>query len=182
MAWPGDELVPGPRRRGHLRASHADREQVIGVLKTAFVHGMLAKDEFDLRVSQAFGSRTYAELDTLTADLRVGLAVAQLPQPAQTQEAQPVLPPGRVLATATALYAGVWGYAAVSPNGGDSALAGGMVFMGAFVYLGILLICLSAILASRPEKHPSGRPPQRPGAGGPGSRYLPPPGTAQASG
>ena len=35
--------------RDHLRASHADREQVIGTLKAAFVQGMLAKDEFDLR-------------------------------------------------------------------------------------------------------------------------------------
>ncbi len=29
-----------------------DREQVIGVPKAAFVQGMLAKDEFDLRVGQ----------------------------------------------------------------------------------------------------------------------------------
>jgi hypothetical protein len=34
-------------RRGHdkLRASHADREQVINVLKAAFVAGRLTKDE-----------------------------------------------------------------------------------------------------------------------------------------
>jgi hypothetical protein len=43
---PGDELGAG---RGHLRASHADREHVIGTLKAAFVQGMLTKDEFDLR-------------------------------------------------------------------------------------------------------------------------------------
>ncbi len=35
-----------------MRASHADREQVIGLLKTAFVQGRLAKDEFDLRVGR----------------------------------------------------------------------------------------------------------------------------------
>ena len=46
--------------RSHLRASHTDREQVIDRLKAAFVHGRLAKDEFDLRVGQVLASRTYA--------------------------------------------------------------------------------------------------------------------------
>ena len=36
--------------RGHLLASHADREQVIDVLKAAFVQDRLTKDEFDARV------------------------------------------------------------------------------------------------------------------------------------
>ena len=35
---------------------------MIGTLKAAFVAGMLAKDEFDLRVGQALASRTRAEL------------------------------------------------------------------------------------------------------------------------
>jgi hypothetical protein len=149
MAEPGGEIAPGARGRGHLRAAHADREQVVGTLKAAFVHGMLTKDEFDQRVGRAFASRTCAELAALTADLHAGLAAARPPQPARTEAGQPVLPPGRVLAVATALYAGVWGYAAVSPYGGDNPLAGALVFMGAFVYLGILLICLGAVLASR---------------------------------
>jgi hypothetical protein len=65
MAGPQDPAAGGDR----LRAGHADREQVIGTLKTAFAQGMLAKGEFDLRVSQAFASRTYAELAAVTADL-----------------------------------------------------------------------------------------------------------------
>ena len=65
MAGPGDEAAAGC---GHLRASHADREQAIEWLKTAFVQGRPAKDEFDTRVGQAFASRTYAELATVTAD------------------------------------------------------------------------------------------------------------------
>jgi fermentation-respiration switch protein FrsA (DUF1100 family) len=47
---------------GRLRTSRADREQVIDVLKAAFVQGRLAKDEFDARVGQVLASRTYAEL------------------------------------------------------------------------------------------------------------------------
>ena len=51
---------------GQLRTSHADREAAIGVLKAAFVQGRLTKDMFDVRVGQAFASRTYADLDVLT--------------------------------------------------------------------------------------------------------------------
>jgi Domain of unknown function (DUF1707) len=87
---PGDETAAGARGRGHLRASHADRERVVGTLKAAFVAGMLAKDEFDLRVGQALASRTYADLATLTADLPTGLAVTQPPKPARTQARRPM--------------------------------------------------------------------------------------------
>ena len=53
MAGPGDEIAAARGQgRGELRASHADREQVIEVLKAAFVQGRLGKDEFDLRVGR----------------------------------------------------------------------------------------------------------------------------------
>ena len=60
--------------RGHMRASHADRERAIDTLKAAFVQGRLTKDELDQRVGQAFASKTYAELAALSADLPAGLA------------------------------------------------------------------------------------------------------------
>jgi Domain of unknown function (DUF1707) len=63
--------------RGHLRTSQADREQAIDVLKAAFVHGRLTKDEFSLRVGQVIASRTYAELSVLTADIPGWVADAQ---------------------------------------------------------------------------------------------------------
>ncbi len=63
---PGDDVTAG---RGYLRASDADREQVIEVLKAAFAHGGLVKDEFEARIGQTFGSRTYAELADVTAGL-----------------------------------------------------------------------------------------------------------------
>jgi hypothetical protein len=56
VTGPGGQLAAG---RGHLRVSHADREQAIDTLKAAFVCGILAKDEFDLRVNQAFAARSY---------------------------------------------------------------------------------------------------------------------------
>ena len=73
MAGPGDEVAAG---NGRLRASHADREQVIAVLKAAFVHGMVTKEELDARAGQTFASQTHGELAALTADLPAGLIVA----------------------------------------------------------------------------------------------------------
>jgi len=80
MAGPGDEKAAAAAGRGHLRASQADREQVIDALKAAFVQGRLTKDEFDARIGQTFASRTYAELATVTADIPAGLAGAQPPR------------------------------------------------------------------------------------------------------
>jgi len=52
-----------------LRASRADRERVIGLLKDAFVEDRLTRDEFDVRVGLALASHTNAELAAVTADL-----------------------------------------------------------------------------------------------------------------
>ena len=83
MAGPGDEIAAGTGGRGHLRASHADREQVIGILEAAFVQGRLTRDELDLRTGQALVSRTYAELAALTADIPAGLTTEKPPTPAR---------------------------------------------------------------------------------------------------
>ena len=64
---------------GRFLASHADREQVIDTLKAAFTEGRLTKDELEGRVAWAAGSRTYAELATVTADIPVVCAVAPRP-------------------------------------------------------------------------------------------------------
>jgi Domain of unknown function (DUF1707) len=66
MTGPDDKAAAG---RGHLRAAHADREQVIAELKAAFVQGRLTQDELEARAAQTFASKTYAELAALTADI-----------------------------------------------------------------------------------------------------------------
>jgi len=71
--------------RGHIRASDADREQVIDVLKDAFVRGRLTKDELSVRAGRALVSRTYAELTGITADILVTI-------PAWLTEAPPPKP------------------------------------------------------------------------------------------
>ena len=74
---------PGAQAAG-LRASRADRERVIDLLKAAFVQGRLDRDEFDARIGQALASRTYGELAAVTADL-----------PAELIGAPPRRPPAR---------------------------------------------------------------------------------------
>ena len=90
MTGPGDG-VAAAGGRGRLRASHADRERVISVLKAALVQGRLAKDELDARVSQAFAARTYAELAALTADLPAGLADIRPPHQPARAPARPAM-------------------------------------------------------------------------------------------
>ena len=74
-------VTPAPDH-GRLRASHADREQVVDLLKAAFVQGRLTQDELDGRIGQALAARTYADLAALTADLPAGPDRAPVPVPA----------------------------------------------------------------------------------------------------
>ena len=177
MAGAGDEMAAGTGGRGHMRASHADREQVIETLKAAFVQGRLGRDEFDLRVGQTFASRTYAELAALTADVPARLTTARPPGPAPVQGEQPLLRPGRVITATTAVYAGVWAYGLLlSPQGGDvNPTTAWLVFGGFWAYLIILVICAGHMVALRREKRSGGEPPRRPAAGacGQASQRLP---------
>ncbi len=95
---------------GHLRASHADREHVIEVLKVAFVQGRLTKDEFEARIGQTFVSRTYAELAVVTVGL-TGAQPQRQPTRAQVKKAATSAP-----ARTRAKKAVAWGaYGIVSP-------------------------------------------------------------------
>ena len=168
MAEPGDEIVAGASGHGRLRAWHGDRERVIRVLKAAFVQGRLAKDEFDLRVGLAFASRTYAELAAVTADLPAGVAAAQPPPPAGA-EGEPRIPrPGLVLTVANVLYAGVWVYAILFPRGGDNDANDALVLAGGFVYLLLLLMIGTPVLADRLNERFARQLPRRPGSSGGG--------------
>jgi len=92
MVGPGDERTR-TEGRSYLRASHADRERVIEVLKAAFVQGRLDKDELDLRVGRVFASRTYSDLNAVTTDLPVRPAPAQPPEPAREPDTSPARKP-----------------------------------------------------------------------------------------
>lgn len=79
MPGPGDWMAASAGGYGRLRASDADRDRVVDVLKAAFVRGTLAKHEFDLRVGRVLAARTYAELDALTADIPAGRPLTSPP-------------------------------------------------------------------------------------------------------
>lgn len=74
-----DHMAAKADGRSRLRASDADRDQAVDVLKGAFVQGRLAKDEFELRVGQVLAARTYSDLDALTAGIPAGLPAQRQP-------------------------------------------------------------------------------------------------------
>jgi Domain of unknown function (DUF1707)/Domain of unknown function (DUF4190) len=55
-----------------MRASSADRERTVDVLKAGFAEGRLTQDEYNDRMGRAYSARTYGELASLTADLPAG--------------------------------------------------------------------------------------------------------------
>jgi hypothetical protein len=151
--------APENRGRGEFRASHADREQVINTLKAAFIEGMLSKDEFDQRVAQAFGSRTYAELAPITADLHVEPVAARSSELARPQGEAPALRPGQVLAAVTTVYASIWAFAVFPPWPVDTPQAIIiLVFVTTIIYLLVSAITVGNMLADRIQKRSGGRP------------------------
>ena len=59
-----------------VRASDADRDRVLDVLRVALGDGRLTTDEFGERMGAALSARTLRELTVLTADLVTGTAPA----------------------------------------------------------------------------------------------------------
>ena len=181
MTGPGGERAAGPAGRGRLRASHADREQVIGILKAAFVQGMVDKDEFGLRVGQAFASRTYAELAVVTADLPAGLPAVQPPAPARAQDQQPVVRFSPTIMTVSALCAGAWAFMLLAP-GRDTNNIGAAMLLLVLTFVEVVILIVAGIdkLASRHRERSGGQLPSGPasGAGGQVSRRPPSAGPA----
>ena len=99
---PGDRKAVGARGGGHLRASDADRDQVIDTLKDAFVQGRLTMDELGMRTGQVLVSRTYAELTALTADIPGRPIEVPPPMPARIRAQIPAQRPINTKAVACA--------------------------------------------------------------------------------
>ena len=134
--------------RGRFRASHADREHVLDVLKTAFVQGLLTKDEFDMRVSQTFASRTYAELAALIADIPAGLIGAQpLRKPARAETPHPENKVVNSCACATLAVLAL----------GGAVLTGhfGLFFVLVAAILGVLFVAGGRVVSSSHKKRSS---------------------------
>jgi hypothetical protein len=102
-----DGEVAGAGDHSPLRASHADREQVIDALKVAFVDGRLARDEFDLRVGQVLAA--YANLDALIADIHapVRLTEGQPSAPAREPDNKKLIARGAAAGASVTMVLGV---------------------------------------------------------------------------
>lgn len=84
--WQGGQ----PQRVGQsgMRASNADRERTVDVLKAAYAEGRLTPVEYEERMSKAYQSSTYGELTVLISDLPSG----PLPGPQTTSISIPPVP------------------------------------------------------------------------------------------
>jgi hypothetical protein len=150
---PADEKAAAVAR-GRLRASHADRERVIGTLKAAFVQGRLTKDELDLRIGQTFASRTYAELARLTVDIPAGLIAASAPHNAARARARPPM--------SNAAKSGISVAIAVVTLVLAAYLTGGQaLFVFVPFYSVALLVAGAQVLDSRHQKRSRGQLPPR---------------------
>lgn len=147
-------MATGPWDRGSARflASDADRERTVDILKTAFVHGTLTRDELTLRTGRALTARTYADLAAITA----GLAFA-VPRPA-TQTTRQHHAKRRVSKKVVAWSA----CAVVLPTGLGAAFFN---YYGGFLVI-MLFMFVGAVLLSKPPA-----PPREPLAKSIGGKY-----------
>lgn len=163
MAGSGDEIAANAEGRGRLRASHADREQAVNVIKAAFVQGLLAKDEFDLRIGQVLTARTCAQLAALTADIPAGLtAVRPLSEPARKSAGRKAV---KAWAGVAAAFTGVVTVIAAANGGIDGErLAGVVIFVSLAAVMVAVLVAVHALVDRRASGQSS--PGLPPGAGG----------------
>ena len=160
MSGPGDQTSAAEgRNHGDLRASHADRERVIGTLKAAYVEGRLTEDELDARVGQVCVSQTYAELAAVTADI-----------PAELTAARSRRDPWRATKIAWRIEYAIFlpGIVAVLllPGGPHTSVAT-VVILITVVYLIFWILGVSLMFGSRSAKRPGRQlpPPSAPGIG-----------------
>jgi Domain of unknown function (DUF1707)/Domain of unknown function (DUF4190) len=183
---PGAYPVPqaGHQLRTHasMRASSADRERAVDVLKAGFAEGRLTQDEYNDRMGRAYAARTYGDLAALTADLPVG----PLPLPAWPVPAyQPPPPSGTnsmaiasvVLGVAEFFTAGLTAIPAVvcghiarrqmkeTAQRGDGLAASGLVLGYMAIIFWAVLIAASLVGVAISIAHNGG--PVGPGPGGP---------------
>ena len=104
-----------------MRASHADRERTVDVLKAAFAEGRLGQQEYEQRVGAAYRALTYGELGGLVADLPQGPVPMAMPTagpqrvPAVPPTFLPVPPRPTNKLAAASLVCGIAGMVLVIP-------------------------------------------------------------------
>jgi len=169
-------------RQGRFRASHTDREQVVGVLQAAFVQGRLTTAELDERVGQALAARTYADLAALTTDLPADPDRAPVPVPATPPVLVPTPPQAPVRrprspAASFAVKAGTGAIVVTMIAALAAAVISGAPAAAVFIAVFMLILAAAATavvaslihvalkLESRQRSRPRGRRPAGPETG-----------------
>jgi Domain of unknown function (DUF1707) len=173
MAEPGEESGSAAGGRDRLRASRADRERVIELLKVAFVQERLTEDELDTRVGLALASRTYADLADLTADLTPDLTAGL---PARPAAAEPAVKPGSTPARTLAKAVGRAGFCmlVVFALVGIAALTNSPNMLGLAICVGIFAVVAASgflgygVVDAWQERRSRGSLPPRPRRNGSG--------------
>jgi nitrate reductase NapE component len=157
-------VATGPWDPGSARflASDADRERTVDILKTAFVHGSLTRDDLTLLTGRALTARTYAELAATTAGLTPPAAKPATRPPAKPATRPAAKPAARPPAKRrVSKKVAAWSACAVvlPPTLSVAFLSyyGGFLVMMAFTFIG-------AVLCSKPPAPP--RPPLAKSIGG----------------
>jgi hypothetical protein len=153
---PWDLTRAGTPGRNRFLASDADRERAIDLLKTAFVHGVLSKDELALRTGHALKARTYGQLAVITGDLAAEASKPVKPaKPAKPVKPEPVKPakPAATTPARRRLNKKVvaWGACAIvlPPALGAAFLS----YYGGFLVM-FLLTCIGTVVCCKPPARP----------------------------
>jgi len=144
---PLDPMRAGAPGRNRFLASDADRERAIDVLKTAFVQGVLTRDELAMRTGHALRARTYGHLAAITADLAARPGGAR--QPANTATTAPAPARKRLSKKAVA-----WGACAIVLP--PALAAAFFTFYGGFLVIFLFTFIGTVITSKSPA-------PRRPG-------------------
>jgi len=120
------------------------------MLKAAFVQGRVTKDEFDVRVGQAFASRTYADLAVVTADLPAGEIADQPPSNRARVQGRPAMGHAAKARLCLVIAVAMMTVATFAP--GRPAL-----LLFAPLCLTALMVAAAQILASQHEKRSCGQ-------------------------
>jgi hypothetical protein len=145
---PWDLTRAGTPGRNRFLASDADRERAIDLLKTAFVHGVLTKDELAVRTGHALNARTYGQLAIITGDL-----AAEASSPAKPAKSAKTATSATTTPTRRRLNKKVvaWGACAIvlPPVLGATFLSyyGGFLVMFLFTFIG-------TVVCSKPPARP----------------------------
>jgi hypothetical protein len=164
-------MAAGAEGDSNLPVSHVGREQVLDALKAAFVHGRLAKDEFDLRVGQVLAA--YAELDAVTADIPTALTTAQPPETIRKSHNKKLIQRGTAAGTGASMALTATIAVAAKGNPVISVVVVGLAGVFVAVLLAGLLRLVSWVLEMVSSRQPLPSPPPGPSVRQPSAWHRP---------